>query len=85
MPSDEMSAASSGGVRSSVSLTASTIVCTGSASASRTSALDRRTERGRPVARCRPRISISISLTSGHAEPSWTLMSSAVCWPIASP
>ncbi|CAB4722184.1 unannotated protein [freshwater metagenome] len=73
-----MSPASSGGVWSSVVRTASTIACSGSSSAWRTSALDTTTVRGSPETMSRPRISASGSCGSGNAEPSVTLTSSAV-------
>jgi len=52
-----MSAASSGGVRSSVTLTASTMADTGSSMALRISSVVVTTVFGRPVTRSRPRIS----------------------------
>src|SRR5437763_9663251 len=60
-----MSAASSGGVLSSVDLIASMIWLTGSSSARRTSSLDRITVFGRPVSMSRPRTS---ACSSSHVE-----------------
>src|SRR5690606_15285458 len=65
MPLSMMSAASSGGVLSSVTLTASTMACTGSSMASRTSSVVVTMVLGRPVMRSRPRISAWSSSTSG--------------------
>ena len=79
-----MSEASSGGVRSRVSLTASMIAWSGSSSARRTSSLVSTIVFGRPDTRSRPRISACISSASGKAEPISSLTSSAVCWPIIS-
>ncbi len=79
-----MSEASSGGVRSSVSLIASMICTSGSSSAARTSSDVSTTVLGRPETRSRPRISAWTSSSSGYAEPISSLTSSAVCWPIRS-
>src|SRR3954451_7479800 len=79
-----MSAASSGGVLSSVDLIASMICVTGSSSACRTSSLERITVFGSPVSMSRPRTSACTSSFSGCAEPTSSLISSAVCWPISS-
>ena len=78
-----MSEDSSGGVWSSVSRTASTIVCTGSASASRMSSESSITVRGRPESSSRPRTSTSTVCGIGKAEPATILISSALGWPIA--
>ena len=79
-----MSDASSGGVRSSVSLTALTICETGSSSASRISSLVSTTVFGRPETMSRPRISACTSSSIGYADPISSFTSSAVCWPIKS-
>ena len=84
MPRSMMSPASSGGVRSSVSLTAPTIWLTGSESASRTSAAVSMIVFGRPETMSRPRISVERPRRSSAAEPISSLTSSAVCWPISS-
>ena len=73
-----MSPESSGGVRSSVVLTASTIALTGSSIARRISSAVTTTVRGRPVTRSRPRISACGSSGLGNAEPIAILISSAV-------
>ena len=78
MPRSMMSPASSGGVWSRVARTASTIACSGSSRAWRTSALETTTVRGRPETMSRPRISASGSSGSGNAEPRVILTSSAV-------
>ena len=79
-----MSDASSGGVRSSVSLTASMICDSGSSSAWRISSLVSTTVFGRPETMSRPRISACTSSSIGYAEPISSLTSSAVCWPMSS-
>jgi hypothetical protein len=73
-----MSPASSGGVLSSVVLTASTMSCSGSSSACRTSADDTVTLRGSPDTRSRPRTSASGSSANGNADPKVIFTSSAV-------
>ncbi len=73
-----MSPASSGGVRSSVFFTASQICATGSSIARRTSSAEMMIVFGRPDTRSRPRISACGSPGSGNAEPTATLISSAV-------
>ena len=78
-----MSAASSGGVLSSVTFTASTMADTGSSMASRISSVEMTIVLGRPVTRSRPRISACSSSLSGQAEPSAILISSAVRSPSA--
>ena len=78
-----MSAASSGGVRSSDSRSAFTMLPIGSCSASRISTLETRRVRGMPRTRSRPLISMSISSVSGNAEPISILMRSAVCSPMS--
>ena len=77
MPCSMMSAASSGGVLSRVTFTASTMVDTGSSMASRISSVDVTIVLGRPVTRSRPRISACSSSSSGQAEPRSILTSSA--------
>src|SRR4051794_795354 len=77
-PRSMMSPASSGGVWSSVVRTASTIACSGSSSAIRTSAEDTTTVLGSPEIMSRPRTSASGSCVNGNAEPSVILISSAV-------
>jgi hypothetical protein len=79
-----MSPASSGGVWSSVSLTAATMWPTGSSSAWRTSSELSSIVFGSPLTRSRPRISVRVSVGSGAAEPASSLTSSAVWAPIAS-
>ena len=79
-----MSAASSGGVLSSVTFTVSTIAATGSSIASRISSVDTTIVFGRPVTRSRPRTSAYSSSCSGYALPSAILISSAVRSPSAS-
>ena len=66
MPRSMMSPASSGGVWSRVTRTASTIACTGSSIAVRTSELVSVTVRGSPETRSRPRISASRSAGPGE-------------------
>ena len=82
-PLSTKSAASSGGVASSVVLTVSTTPRTGSCRASRISSLVTTTLRGRPFFRSRPRTSIVISRLSGYAEPMPILTFSAVCSPMS--
>ena len=65
MPRSMMSDASSGGVRSSVSLMASMICTSGSSSAARTSSEVSTTVLGSPDTRSRPRISAWTSSSSG--------------------
>ena len=84
IPRSMMSDASSGGVRSSVSLTASMIWLRGSSSAWRISSLDSTTVLGSPATMSRPRISACSSSLIGYAEPISSFSSSAVCWPIKS-
>ena len=79
MPRSMMSAASSGGVLSSVDLIASTICETGSSSARRISSDVMITVFGSPVSMSRPRTSAWISSESRNAEPITSLISSAVC------
>ena len=78
-----MSAASSGGVLSRVTFTASTMAETGSSMASRISSVEVTIVLGRPVTRSRPRISAWSSSSSGQAEPRAILTSSAVRSPRA--
>ncbi len=78
-----MSAASSGGVRSSVILTASTIELTVSASASRISSELTSIVLGTPASKSRPLTSIVVSRPEGYALPIVLLMTSAVRSPIA--
>ena len=84
IPRSMMSDASSGGVRSRVSFTASTICDRGSSSAWRISSLVSTTVFGRPDTMSRPRISACTSSSIGCAEPISSLTSSAVCWPMSS-
>src|SRR3954466_3383130 len=84
MPRSMMSAASSGGVLSSVDLIASMICETGSSSARRTSSELRTTVFGRPVSMSRPLTSACTSSLRSHAEPTSSLISSAVCCPTSS-
>ena len=79
-----MSAASSGGVRSSVVLIAAIIMPTDSSRAARTSSLVITCARGRPVVMSRPPTSAVNSSASGHADPSCNFTSSAVFSPISS-
>src|ERR1019366_749273 len=69
MPCSMMSAASSGGVRSKVTFTASTMAATGSSMALRISSVVVTTVFGRPVTRSRPRISAWSSSSSSQADP----------------
>ena len=78
-----MSDASSGGVSSSVSRTHSMIELTGSAMASRISALLSVMLLGSPDTRSRPRSSVYSSGSSGRAVPSSSLISSAERSPTA--
>src|ERR671935_658391 len=84
MPRSMMSAASSGGVLSSVDLIASMIWLTGPSSAWRISSLLRITVLGRPVSMSRPLTSACTSSLRSNAEPTSSLISSAVCWPTSS-
>ena len=79
-----MSPASSGGVRSSVSLTAATIWLTGSSSAARISVEVSSIVFGRPVTRSRPRISVTASSRhrGGGADLELDLLGGR--WPINS-
>src|SRR6267378_3786156 len=83
MPRSAMSPASSGGVRSSVIFTASTIPFTGSASASRISSDVTVSVRGTPATRSRPLISIVITSSVGYAVPMPILIISAVRSPMS--
>ena len=85
MPRSMMSAASSGGVFSKVSLMASTTIITLSAKASRTSSAWMVTFLGRPSTRLRPLISTKALMVSsvGKAEPMRILISSAVRSPMS--
>ena len=83
MPCSMMSAASSGGVLSRVTLTASMMADTGSSMALRISSVETTTVFGSPVTRSRPRISACNSSSSGKAEPSAILISSEVRSPRA--
>ena len=65
MPRSMMSEASSGGVRSSVSFTASMICDSGSSSAARISSLVSTTVFGSPETMSRPRISACTSSSMG--------------------
>ena len=65
MPLSTMSAASSGGVRSSTERTASTIALTGSASASRISSQFTTSVFGTPATRSRPLTSIVMTSSVG--------------------
>ena len=83
IPRSMMSPASSGGVRSSVSLTAAMIWLTGSSSAARISVRgehDRLRQPGDHVAAADLGGEL---LRSGAAEPISSFTSSAVCWPIS--
>ena len=74
-----MSATSSGGVSSIVSLIVSTIWATDISIASRIWSAPTSTERGRPVSRSRPRrVTRWLSHSPGYADPIAILMSSAV-------
>ena len=79
-----MSAASSGGVLSRVTLTASTMAATGSSIASRISSVVMTIVLGRPVTRSRPRISACSSSRAATREPRAIFTSSAVRSPRAS-
>src|SRR5581483_10064682 len=83
MPRSTMSADNSGGVRSSATRTALTIVATESASASRISSSVTTMVFGMPSIRFRPLISIVNSSSSGAAEPTSILICSAVRSPIS--
>src|SRR5581483_2491690 len=83
MPRSAMSPASSGGVRSSVTFTASTMALTGSASASRISSLVTDSVRGTPATRSRPLMSMVSTSSLGYAVPMPILMSSAVRSPMS--
>ena len=78
-----MSAESSGGVRSSATRTALTMIATGSCSASRISASVTVSVLGMPSIRSRPLISIVIGSSSGKALPISNLICSAVRSPIS--
>ncbi|MNV56410.1 hypothetical protein D3C71_1486930 [compost metagenome] len=78
MPRSIMSAASSGGHFSRVTLTASIMAFTVSFSASEISSEVMVSVLGRPVTRSRPRISIVSAFSSGSAEPMSILSCSAV-------
>ena len=83
MPLSMMSADSSGGVSSSVSLTVSTMALIGSEMASRTCSEVMTVLRGRPVMRSRPRISMKVSCSSRSADPMVILQSSAMRSPMS--
>ena len=83
MPLSTMSAASSGGVRSSAISTASTIALSGSLSESRISSEFTTTVFGMPATMSRPFTSIVSCWSSGYAFPIVILMRSAVCSPMA--
>ena len=78
-----MSAASSGGVRSKVLFTASTILLSVSAIASLISPDVKVTDLGRPDKRCKPLTSkvVLSKSSSGNADPIFILISSAVLSP----
>src|SRR6266699_2799943 len=78
IPRSMTSPASSGGHLSSVVLTASMIMLSGSSMAPRTSSEDISMVFGRPQTRSRPRISTFGSAAAGNAEPTEILMYSAV-------
>jgi len=78
IPLSMTSAASSGGVRSRVFLTASTIWLTGSSIALRISSAPMVIVLGRPLTRSRPRMSVVGSSGRGNAEPRLILICSAV-------
>src|SRR5918992_4073323 len=84
IPRSMMSAASSGGVLSSVDLIASMIWLTDSSIARRISSDVSTTVFGRPLRRSRPRTSACTSSASSHAEPISGFSSSAVWLPIRS-
>ena len=83
MPWRTMSPASSGGVCSSVAWTAVMISASGAAIAPRISWLVSSISRGRPETRSRPRMSTTSSSRSGAADPTASLIASALCEPIA--
>ena len=83
IPRSTISAASSGGVRSSAIFTAATIPAIGSAIAARISVPVIGTARGNPDTRSRPRTAVICSSRCGHAEPTAILMLSAVRSPIS--
>src|SRR3989344_1207953 len=83
-PRSRTSERSSGGVRSITSFIASIRLSSDGASASRTWLSVRRTSRGRPVARSRPRIGRTSSSSSGSTAPMAIFVSSAVFSPMAS-
>ncbi len=83
MPLSTMSALSSGGVRSSAAITASTIVLIGSLSASRISSEFTTTVFGTPATRSRPLTSIVSTSSPGYALPIAHFTRSAVCSPIS--
>ena len=83
MPWSMMSAASSGGVCSSVHLIASTMRERGSERASRTSFEEMLTFSGSPLIRFRPLICMISSRSTGYAEPICILMLSAVRSPMS--
>ena len=78
MPLLEMSATSSGGVRSSTPWTASRIRSTGSSNASSISVEVTVMTLGRPVIRQRPLISMDVSCSLGNTQPISIFISSAV-------
>jgi hypothetical protein len=82
MPRSPTSAASSGGVRSSVSFTAATIRPTGGSSARRTSSALIVTRRSSPDTRSRPATVVSALSSCGQADPTSSFAASAVSWPI---
>ena len=79
------SAASSGGVLSNVIFIASIILFTESSIITLTCCEVTPVDRGKPVLLSRPPTSPAISCSSGQAEPSWILTSSAVFSPISRP
>ena len=83
MPLVEMSATSSGGVRSSTPWTASRMRAQGSSKASIISLEDTENTRGRPVIRQRPLISMVISSGRGNTQPMVIFSSSAVRSPMS--
>src|SRR6185312_6213333 len=85
MPRSATSAPSSGGVCSSACLTALTMFCSGSCSASRISLLFSVKLRGTPSERLRPLTESSRTCCPGYAEPISILMRSAVASPIRMP
>src|SRR5215813_1960078 len=82
IPRSTMSAESSGGVRSSATRTALTMVATESARASRTSSSVTTMVFGMPSIRLRPLISMFFGSSSGAADPISILICSAVRSPI---